>query len=81
VLRPVLELATRFADALDRVPTGASLVCVPVSEPERVRVALDRERIRAAVRGDGIRFSVHVWNDDADIERAVDAIRPFLRAT
>jgi selenocysteine lyase/cysteine desulfurase len=80
-LRPVLELATRFATALGREPAGASLVCVPVAEPEHVRAALDRERIRAAVRGDGIRFSVHVWNDDADVERAVDAIRPFLRET
>jgi hypothetical protein len=79
-LRPVLDLASRFATALDREPTGASLVCVPVLEPERVRAALERERIRAAVRGDGIRFSVHLWNDDDDIERAVDAIRPFLRA-
>jgi selenocysteine lyase/cysteine desulfurase len=79
-LRPVLELASRFAAALNLGPKGASLVCVPVSAPERVREALDRERIRAAVRGDGIRFSVHVWNDDADIKRAVDAIRPFLGA-
>jgi selenocysteine lyase/cysteine desulfurase len=78
-LRPVLALAARFAGALDLESTGASLVCVPVAEPERVRSALDRERIRAAVRGDGIRFSVHVWNDDADVERAVEAIRPFLR--
>jgi selenocysteine lyase/cysteine desulfurase len=78
-LRPVLELAGRLAAALDREPTGASLVCVPVAEPERVREALDRARIRAAVRGENIRFSVHVWNDDEDIERAVDAIRPFLR--
>jgi selenocysteine lyase/cysteine desulfurase len=76
-LRPVLELASRFARALGREPAGASLVCVPVAEPERVRAALDRERIRAAVRGDGIRFSVHVWNDDQDVERAVDAIGPF----
>ena len=80
-LRPVLELAGRLAAALDREPTGASLVCLPVAEPERVREALDRERIRAAVRGENIRFSVHVWNDLDDIERAVAAIRPFLRGT
>jgi selenocysteine lyase/cysteine desulfurase len=79
-LRPVLELAGQFAGELGRQPAGGSLVCVPVAEPKRVRAALDRERIRAAVRGDGIRFSVHVWNDVADIERAVDAIRPFLGA-
>lgn len=79
-LRPVLELASRLAAAVDREPAGGSLVCVPVAEPERVRAALDRERIRAAVRGDGIRFSVHVWNDKGDIERAADTIRPFLQA-
>lgn len=79
VLAEVVALAGRFARALELEPTGSSLVCVPVPEPDRVREALDRQRIRAAVRGDGIRFSVHVWNDDGDIERAGDAIRPFLR--
>jgi selenocysteine lyase/cysteine desulfurase len=80
-LRPVVTLAGRFAHALGREALGAFLVCVPVSEPERVRSALDAQWIRAAVRGDGIRFSVHLWNDDDDIERAVQAIRPFLRVT
>lgn len=77
-LPPVLALAARFAHALDQEPMGASLVCVPVSDPEGARTALDRNRIRAAVRGDGIRFSTHVWNNDDDIERAVAVIRPFL---
>jgi selenocysteine lyase/cysteine desulfurase len=77
-LRPVLALASRFSGALGREAFGASLVCVPVSEPERVRAALEGERIRAAVRGAGIRFSVHLWNDDDDIERAIDTMRPFL---
>jgi selenocysteine lyase/cysteine desulfurase len=77
-LDEVLALAGRFAHSLDREPTGASLVCVPVAEPERVRAALDGARIRAAVRGDGIRFSVHLWNDDADVARAVEAIHRFV---
>jgi selenocysteine lyase/cysteine desulfurase len=77
-LREVLALAGRFAHSLGLEPTGASLVCVPVAEPERARAALDDARIRAAVRGDGIRFSVHLWNDDADVGRAVEAIRPFV---
>jgi selenocysteine lyase/cysteine desulfurase len=77
-LREVLALAGRFAHSLGLEPTGASLVCVPVAEPERARAALDDARIRAAVRGDGIRFSVHLWNDDADVRRAVEAIRPFV---
>lgn len=74
VLADVVELAGRFARALDLEPTGSSLVCVPVADPEAVRVSLDARRIRAAVRGESIRFSVHVWNDDVDVDRAVEAI-------
>ena len=74
VLVDVVALAGRFARALDLDPTGSSLVCVPVADPEAVRASLDARRIRAAVRGDSIRFSVHVWNDDADVDRAVEAI-------
>ena len=73
-----LALAGSFREALDLEPSASSLVCVPVQDAEAVRAALDRARIRAAVRGSGIRFSVHVWNDATDIERAVTAIRPFL---
>jgi selenocysteine lyase/cysteine desulfurase/RimJ/RimL family protein N-acetyltransferase len=74
VLADVMALADRFARALGLEPTGSSLVCVPVADPEAVRSSLDQRRIKAAVRGDSIRFSVHVWNDDADVDRAVEAI-------
>jgi len=55
-------------------------VCVPIADPEPVRAALEAAGIRAAVRGDAIRFSLHVWNDAADVDRAVEAIRPLLAA-
>ena len=42
------------------------------------RAALEAAGIRAAVRGDAIGFSLHVWNDAADVDRAVEAIRQFL---
>lgn len=73
-----LRLAGALARAVGQEPTGSSLVCVPVRDPERVRAALAEGRIKAAVRGDGIRFSLHLWNDDADVTRAADAIGPFL---
>ena len=73
-----LELAARLAKALGQEPTGSSLVCVPIPEPEPVRGALEAAGIRAAVRGDAIRFSLHVWNDEADVDRAVDAISPLI---
>jgi selenocysteine lyase/cysteine desulfurase len=73
-----LELAARLALALGQEPTGSSLVCVPIADPEPVREALEAAGIRAAVRGDAIRFSLHVWNDTDDVDRAVDAIRPLM---
>lgn len=73
-----LALAARLATALGLEPTGSSLVCVPIADPEPVRAALEAAGIRAAVRGDAIRFSLHVWNDAADVARAVEAIRPLL---
>jgi selenocysteine lyase/cysteine desulfurase len=76
-----LALAAAFREALDLEPSRSSLVCVPVHDVERVRAALDAAHIRAAVRGDSIRFSLHVWNDAADVDRAVAAIRPFQTET
>lgn len=73
-----LALAAELARAVGQEPAGASLVCVPVREPERVRAALADDQVRAAVRGQNIRFSVHLWNDAGDIERAARAITPFL---
>ena len=77
-LKEPLALAARLATALGLEPTGSSLVCVPIADPEPVRAALEAAGIRAAVRGDAIRFSLHVWNDEADVDRAVEAIRPLL---
>jgi selenocysteine lyase/cysteine desulfurase len=39
---------------------------------------LAEQRIKAAFRGPALRFSTHVYNDDADIERAVSAIAPLV---
>ena len=73
-----LELAARLATALGQEATGSSLVCVPIADPEPVRASLEAAGIRAAVRGDAIRFSLHVWNDEADVDRAIHAIRPLV---
>ena len=44
------------------------------TDAERARAALDAARVKAAVRGDAIRFSVHVWNTGEDVERAAATI-------
>ena len=77
---PVLAAARRLADRLGVPFEGATLVCAPIADGETARSALLAEGIRASVRGTGIRFAVHVYTTDDDIDRAVDAIAPFLEA-
>ncbi len=53
-------------------------------EPSRVLAALEEDGIVAASRGGsdrpGIRFSPHFYNSHSDVERAIDAIRRYVRA-
>ena len=57
---------------------GASIVCVPVIDLDATREALIEADLKAGFRGDGVRFSTHVYSTNADIERAVSVIRPLL---
>jgi selenocysteine lyase/cysteine desulfurase len=64
-------LATRLAEMVGVEPTGSSVltVAVPVEEPA-LRERLDAAAIRAVPNGPGVRFSFHVYNTPADVERA-----------
>ena len=72
-------LADRLAEGTGCPRPGSTLVCVPIADPEHVRGALKEAGIKAAVRGTSIRFSPHVYNTDGDVDRAIEAIAPFLR--
>lgn len=48
------------------------------NDPDLVRAALAEHRIKAAFRGTAVRLSTHVFNDVADVERAVAALRPLV---
>lgn len=65
------DLAGELAERLDVPWSGATLVCPPIDDAEAARRALQEAGIRAAVRGTAIRFSTHVFNDLADVERVV----------
>ncbi len=78
-------LCRRLADGLvdlgatvlsDRQGGRSSLVtaAVPGLDPEEVRARLAEADVVAAARGDGVRFSVHAWNDDDDIDAALNAV-------
>jgi selenocysteine lyase/cysteine desulfurase len=72
-------LAARLADGLGLPAPRSSLVCLPVSEPDRAAEALGRAGVRAAIRVGHVRLAPHVWTTDADVDRAVEALRPWHR--
>ena len=73
-----VALARSLADRLGIEWVGGTLVCPPIDDAERVRAALTEHRIKAAFRGTAVRLSTHVYNDEADIERAASAIAPLV---
>ncbi len=73
----VRDLARGLADRLDVPWYGGSLVCAPLGDGEAARTALAAAGIRASVRGTAIRFAVHVYTTEADLDRAAEAVRPF----
>ena len=78
-LQEPVRLARDLADRLGIPWGGGTLVCPAIDDPEPARAALAEHRIKAAFRGTAIRFSTHVYNDAADIERAAWAIGPLVR--
>ncbi len=77
-LEEPVALARQLADRFGIPWGGATLVCPRIDDAELVRAALDEHRIKAAFRGTAIRFSTHVYNDEADIEKAASVIGPLV---
>ncbi|MCI0582533.1 MAG: aminotransferase class V-fold PLP-dependent enzyme [Chloroflexi bacterium] len=74
-LEEPVRLARRLAEGLGLEWGGSSLVCAPIDDPDAARATLASVRIRASFRGTGLRLSTHVYNDDADVDRAIEALR------
>lgn len=72
------RLARDLASGLGLPWGGSSLVCAPIRDGETALAALAAGRIRGSFRGTGIRLSPHVYNDDADVARAVEALSPVV---
>lgn len=73
----VRHLAEGLASRLGVPWHGSSLVCAPLGDGESARTALAAAGVRASVRGTAIRFAVHVYTTEADLDRAAEAIAPF----
>jgi selenocysteine lyase/cysteine desulfurase len=81
VLEEPVALARSLASRLGIAWGGSTLVCPSIDDPDRVRAALIEHRIKASFRGTAVRFSTHVYNDEADIDLAVRAIGPLVTRT
>jgi selenocysteine lyase/cysteine desulfurase len=73
----VRRLAEGLAQRINVPWYGSSLVCAPLADGEAARAALADAGVRASVRGTAIRFAVHVYTTEADLDRAAEAIAPF----
>jgi selenocysteine lyase/cysteine desulfurase len=58
---------------------GSQIVGLRLSDPDKVRQALEREQVVAAVRGGYLRVSFHAFNNEDDVERALAALRSVVR--
>jgi len=75
----VRGLASGLAERIGVPWYGASLVCAQLDDGEAARQACQAAGVKASVRGTAVRFSVHVYNTEADLDRAAAAIAPFTR--
>ena len=78
VLEEPVTLARELAAGLGVPWGGSTLVLMPVQDGDRAKAALADAGIRASFRGTGIRLSTHVYNDAADIARAVAVLAPVV---
>lgn len=78
VLDEVHRLARRLAAGLGRPAPSASIVSLEVRNAEAAEASLAELGVRCAARGGNIRLSPHVYNTDADVDRAIAALAPFL---
>lgn len=76
-----LELASAFRQeaagrGFDLVPEDApsQIVGVRLPDPEAVRERMKERRVLAAVRGGFLRLGFHAFNDEDDVEAALDAL-------
>lgn len=52
----------------------SGITVLPVDQPELVCARLQEQRVATTARSAGIRFAVHAYNDESDLDRAVEAL-------
>ena len=78
-----LRLADRFREGIAEldIPTSpfpveerSPVVAVSVEDPDAVLARLAAAGVRVARRADGLRFAFHVFNNESDVERALEVL-------
>ncbi len=69
--------AEAFASHIVKGERGCSFI-VKVREMDLAAAALAEEKIAFDRRSGGLRFSVHLYNDQSDAEKLISALKPFL---
>ncbi|WP_269305612.1 aminotransferase class V-fold PLP-dependent enzyme [Aeromicrobium sp. HA] len=67
-----LDLAGRARAALDLPPLDSAIVSIPI---EHAATRLQDAGLRASVRQGAARIAFHLYNDEEDLDRVVDALR------
>lgn len=68
-----LGLANRLRTELDLPQQSSAIVSLPIQDAAQT---LQRAGIRAAVRAGALRVGFHLYNNENDLDRLLDAVRP-----
>jgi selenocysteine lyase/cysteine desulfurase len=79
IARHDLALARRFCEGLGLPETGSSIVQVEAPDAAAVLARLEQAGIRAAGRDGAVRCSFHLYNDEADVDRALEVLAAFRK--
>ncbi len=72
--RHATGLADRLADALGTSRSGQAITTFPDPDGSALRALADRG-VTASGRAGRVRLAFHLWNDEEDVTRVVDALR------
>ena len=71
-----LALARRFAAGLGLPEPAAPMVHVALEDAEAAVARLEEHGVKASVRAGAVRLSFHFYNDDEDVDLALEALAP-----
>ena len=72
------SLMKQLCAGLGVAATGSQIVSIALPDPDAAVARLAADGIKAARRADGVRLSVHHYNDEADIAAVLGSLRSVL---